>query len=62
MAQPHRRPARAAQAVIFVLVLLLALAHPHDCHLSAAPEFRPDADSPIGIEADGALLKTTCIF
>ena len=48
--------------MIFALILLLALAHPHDCHLSAAPEFRSDEDSPIGIEADGAFVKTTCIF
>ncbi len=46
--------------MIFALILSLTLSH--DCHLSAAPEFRPDADSPIGIEADGALLKTTCTF
>lgn len=62
MAQPHRSPARADQGVIFALILLLALVHPHDCRLSTVPEFRRDEDSPIGVEADGAFVKTTCIF
>ena len=48
--------------MIFALILLLALVHPHDCRLSTVPEFRRDADSPIGVEADGACVKTTCIF
>ena len=48
--------------MIFALVIVLALIHPHDCHVSAAPEFHPDADSLIGIEADGVRVKTTCVF